>query len=261
VLGYTRLPGSFTVPAVAYDGSASGLSADGKTLILIEPRARFPRARTVLAVLDAKRLVLHKVVTLAGDYSFDAISAGGTTMFLIQYTSAKDPTRYEVRAYDVRGGRLFPNSVVDPHEDQDAMRGSPITRATSPNGRWAYTLYDGAGGTPFVHALDTEKRQARCIDLAVLVGRNDLWRLRLSVLHSGLSLAVGTPRHAVALIDTNNFSVTAPGRRAEANTSSLYDTRRWLLLAIAVLATIATVLAVSVAVRRLRARLARVQHV
>src|SRR3979409_1439291 len=27
VLGFTRLPGHFTIPAVAYDGSASGLSA------------------------------------------------------------------------------------------------------------------------------------------------------------------------------------------------------------------------------------------
>src|SRR4051794_4228173 len=29
--------GRFTIPAVAYDSSASGLSADGRTLVLIEP--------------------------------------------------------------------------------------------------------------------------------------------------------------------------------------------------------------------------------
>ena len=38
VLGLNRIPGNFTIPAVAYDGSASGLSADGQTLVLIEPR-------------------------------------------------------------------------------------------------------------------------------------------------------------------------------------------------------------------------------
>src|SRR4051812_21522950 len=34
----SRLPtGTFTIPAVGYDGSASGLSADGQTLVLITP--------------------------------------------------------------------------------------------------------------------------------------------------------------------------------------------------------------------------------
>ena len=43
------LPGSLTIPAVAYDGSASGLSANGKTLVLIEPRVGFPRRTTATA--------------------------------------------------------------------------------------------------------------------------------------------------------------------------------------------------------------------
>jgi hypothetical protein len=70
VLGFTRLAGNFTIPAVAYDGSASGLSADAGTLVLIQPRVKFPRARTALAILDAKRLRLRKLVTLHGDFSF-----------------------------------------------------------------------------------------------------------------------------------------------------------------------------------------------
>src|SRR5438094_142384 len=58
VLGYRRLAGAFTIPAVAYDGSASGLSADGTRLVLIQPRLRFPRARTAFAILDAGTLRL-----------------------------------------------------------------------------------------------------------------------------------------------------------------------------------------------------------
>ena len=50
------LSGAYTIPAVAYDGSASGLSADGETLVLIRPRAQFPRERTPLVVLDTRRL-------------------------------------------------------------------------------------------------------------------------------------------------------------------------------------------------------------
>src|SRR5213080_359298 len=38
VLRYDEIRGTFTIPAVAYDGSADGLSADGRTLVLIEPR-------------------------------------------------------------------------------------------------------------------------------------------------------------------------------------------------------------------------------
>ena len=40
-----RIPGVYSIPAVAYDGSPSGLAADGRTLVLINPRVRFPRAR------------------------------------------------------------------------------------------------------------------------------------------------------------------------------------------------------------------------
>jgi hypothetical protein len=171
VLRFTQIRGNFTIPAVAYDGSSSGLAADGSTLALIEPRLSFPRARTAFVVLDAKRLRLRKAINLRGDFSFDAISRDGRTLFFIEYVSPRDPTRYNVRAYDVLSGRLLAKPVVDPHEGQDAMRGSPLTRTTSPDGRWAYTLYDGAGNTPFVHALDTSKREARCIDLPMLAGR------------------------------------------------------------------------------------------
>ena len=36
------LPRRLTIPAVAYDASAGGLSADGRTLVLIKPRRTFP---------------------------------------------------------------------------------------------------------------------------------------------------------------------------------------------------------------------------
>jgi hypothetical protein len=48
------LVGRFTVPVVAYDGSAAGLSADGKTLVLIQPRSSFPRRTTTFAVLERR---------------------------------------------------------------------------------------------------------------------------------------------------------------------------------------------------------------
>ena len=131
VLRSRVLRGSFTVPAVALDGTASGLSADRRTLVLIRPRERFPQRATQLAVLDARRLALREVVELRGDFSFDALSPDGRTMYLIEYPSRRDPTRYAVRGYDVGAFRLLPEPVVDPSEPDERMRGIPITRATS----------------------------------------------------------------------------------------------------------------------------------
>jgi hypothetical protein len=207
VLRYTRVAGWFTIPAVAYDGTASGLSADGGTLVLIEPRKTFPRTTTRFAVLDARRLALARRITLHGDFSFDAVSPDGTTAYLIQYLGA-DPNRYRVRALDLRTGRLEPRAVVDPREAGEAMRGAPITRAAGSSGRWAYTLYDGAGETPFLHALDTVHRAARCIDLPMLAGRQDLGSLRLHV--GGRYLSVVSAARTLALVDTAGFRVTEP---------------------------------------------------
>jgi hypothetical protein len=112
----TFLEGSFTVPAVAYDGSAAGLSASGRTLVLIRPRARFPRATTPLAVLDTRRLRLRDVITLRGDFSFDALSPNGRWLYLVEYLSPRDPTRYLVRLYDLRADRLLREPIIDPRE-------------------------------------------------------------------------------------------------------------------------------------------------
>lgn len=210
ILASTVLPGNFTIPAVAYDGSASGLSANGRVLVLIEPRQGFPRARTTLAILDAGRLRVRTVLRLRGDFSFDAISPKGGLLYLIQYVSPRDPTRYVVRAYDTRRGRLLTEPVVDPHDRGEKMRGNPLSRAMSPDGRWAYTLYDGAGGTPFVHALDTSGRTARCIDLDALAGNAYLSRLRLRL--DGSTLAVRDGEETELVVDTATFRVRRPAK-------------------------------------------------
>ena len=206
-------------PAVALDGTASGLSADRGTLVLIRPRERFPQRSTRLAVLDARRLKLREVVELRGDFSFDALSPDGRTLYLIEYTSRRDPSRYAVREYDLRTFQLLPGPVVDPREPDERMRGMPITRATTRDGRWEYTLYDGAGSYPFVHALDTQRSEALCIDLDALTGHNRLYELRLRLAPGELRVMDGA--RPVALIDRASHAVSepaaaaAPGRRAE----------------------------------------------
>lgn len=196
-----------TIPAVAYDGSAAGLSADGSSLVLIVPRPGFPRATTEFAFLNARTLTVNSRLKLVGDFSFDAMSPDGRWLYLIQYTSAADPLQYRVRALNSVTGRLLPKPIVDPREPGEAMNGLPLTRAMSPDGRWAYTLYDGTEH-PFVHALDTTGRSARCIDLDWLHGRKDLWQLRFAMSDDGRELSVRSGKKTVAVVDTRTFAAT-----------------------------------------------------
>jgi hypothetical protein len=212
VLRSRFVPGRFTVPVVAYDGTASGLSANGTALVLIRPRVAFPRRTTTFAVLGTERLRPRDEFTLQGDFSFDALSPDGRWLYLVQYLSRRDPTRYLVRLYDLERGRLLPEPIIDPREVGDVMRGMPVTRASSPDGRFAYTLYDGAGEHPFVHALDTVEKTARCIDLHGLMGFEFLHELELDVSPDGGTLAIVHPNQPrpLFLIDTRTDEVTEP---------------------------------------------------
>jgi hypothetical protein len=246
------LRGRFTVPAVALDASPAGLSADGSKLVLIRPRAHFPQKETTLAIVETGRLRRPEVVTLRGDFSFDAISPSGGFMYLIEYTSRRDPTRYQVRGYDTSAGRLIPGAIVDPRAFGEGMRGYPITRASSPDGRWAYTLYDGAGKHPFVHALDTQERTAACIDLDGLAGRNDLFELRLVVDAGSDELNVVDGTQPVAVIDAKTFRVSAPERDAGGSREGDAGTPAARLWIVGIAALLVTVMLTLVLRRRRR---------
>ena len=55
----------------------------------------------------------------------------------------------------LRANRLLPGRIADRTQRSWVMQGSAVTRTTSEDGRWVYTLYTNPGGYPFVHALDT----------------------------------------------------------------------------------------------------------
>jgi hypothetical protein len=191
------LVGKLVVPVVAEDGSASGLSADGRTLVLTGPRVSFPQRETTMVVLDAQRLRVRTYFRLDGDFGFDAISPDGRWIYLIQYTAPPNPTSYRVRALDTATGRLLAHDIIDPHDRGEQMRGNPLTRTTSPDGRWAYTLYDAG----FVHALDTAGLTARCINLPTGLDLSSA-RLRLD----GPKLLVLSGGRLLAAIDTSKFA-------------------------------------------------------
>ena len=231
------LDGILAVPGVAFDGTTSGLSADGNTLVLIEPRRGFPRRRTRLVVVDTERWEVFDRIDLRGDFSFDAISPDGSTIYFIHYLDRRDPTKYEVRAYDTVPGRLRPEPVIDARTAPTVMRGFPITRETSPDGALEYTLYDGGGGTPFVHALDTTDATAFCIDLPQLEDSPDLFTAGLDVAPDGGSIAVldGSKGPPVAVIETGTWSVSDPAAAEPSGAEDDGIPSWWAVAAIAML--------------------------
>jgi hypothetical protein len=253
------LDGRYTVPVIALDHMASGLSTDGSTLVLINPRRSFSRARTSFVVLDASNLRTRAHIVLQGDFSFDALSPDGTRMYLIHYLSRQDPTRYEVRALDVPSGKLLPTPIVDKSEPDERMAGLPITRATTADGRWAYTLYDGAGHEPFVHALGTVNGEAHCIDLEMLSGRQDLYDLRLHLGPGDAALAVVDGTRELTAIDTTNFEPVAA--KAAAPVTAETSSRNWPpIVAFSILGLLGAVGALYGLRRLVRGRRARGAH-
>ncbi|HEX2468379.1 MAG TPA: hypothetical protein VHJ54_09250 [Solirubrobacterales bacterium] len=232
--------GQLAIPAVAYDGSPGGLSADGNRLVLSEPGLRFPQRDSAFTVLDPDRLHILDTVTLPGTWTYDALSPNGRWLYLIEYTSQRDITQYEVRRYDLDRGRLDPKPIVDPEESAEEMYGSPMTRATSPDSRWAYTLYD-ASEHPFIHALDTARGTAVCIDLdSGSVPPRRISRMSLEPSPSGSTLSVLDRGNPVAIVDTRSFDVSTPAVDDESTASNAAGTPDesgppWLLIGLGAL--------------------------
>jgi hypothetical protein len=205
-----RLPGSFEWPVVA--GVKGGLSHDGSTLVLSgHPAAGVSR----FAVLDAKTLQLERMLSLRGTYSFDAMSPDASRLYVIRFLS-EDGSHYAVQGLDMTDDHPVAKTLVEKGEPGEAMSGRALTRTSSPDGNWVYTLYDGTSGEPFVHALSTVDNFTVCIDLEALEGREDLASLRLELGRNDHTLAVNDSSGPVALVDTESFVVSTPPAAATA---------------------------------------------
>ena len=154
---------------------------------------------------------MRRDIALRGSWSYDAVSPDAETLFLVEHISVGASPRYRVRALDVASGRLFPKPIVDPRENEALMRGQPATRVSSSDGRWAYTLYGRPKNEPFVHALDTERARAFCIDLPLELSQDKQMSLRLRLGRRGRRLAVRSGSAIVAEVDTKTFEVRTGG--------------------------------------------------
>jgi len=193
VFWWMRLPGSWGTPAIGNGAlTGQGFSRDGRTLVLASQSGPFASPSKFL-IVDPKRAKILRTITLRGSFTFDAISPDGSRMYLIQYTHAasNDLNHYIVRGYDLRTNRLMLGKIVDRREHEDTMAGYAVTRTTSSDGRWVYTLYQKPNGEPFVHALDTVRAAAYCVDLPSSPSTNQaLYNIVLSLRNDDRTLAV-----------------------------------------------------------------------
>jgi hypothetical protein len=161
--------GKWGIPRVTLDNGVGGLSADGRTLVLAQDDVAHNNgelsSESSFAVLSTKPLHLRKLVTVKGDFGFDALSPHGTFLYLIQHVSQENLFRYRVRAYDLHANRLLSRVIADKSQRRWLMDGYPVARASSADGRWVYTLYSNSNNYPFVHALDSVNRTAVCVGI------------------------------------------------------------------------------------------------
>ena len=208
VLRYATIEGVYGVPLVSFDGTTEGISADGRTLVLADV-LNSPK-KTQFAVLRTRTMRLAKQFTLAGRWSYDALSADGRTLYAVQYHGTGPNPRYSVRSVSLATGKPVGGAIVDRREPDEQMYGSPWSRVWSPGSGRAYTFYANRNGTAFIHALDTSRRVAYCIDLPWQTSLPALTAVRLSLDAGGRRLVLSAPRAGrLAVVDTTSWKVSS----------------------------------------------------
>ena len=200
------------IPLVSFDGTAGGLSSDGRTLVLSDTNGVSPDARqTTFLILETQKFRVLTKVRLKGGWSFDALSPNARTMFLVEHLySGGDPTHYRVRAYDLQRKRLLARVISDKSTWETDMQGMPISRLG--HSAWEYTLYGAAGPRPFIHALDTRHATAVCIDMPWKYQPDKVFQYRLRLGRDGNLVVRGPRGRALAVVDMQEKRVLSSVR-------------------------------------------------
>jgi hypothetical protein len=203
VVRSSTVKGLFGVPMVAFDATTEGLSRDGTKLVLA---GYGTTASTRFAIVATRTLRAERLVSLRGFWAFDALSPDARTLYAIEYLGTGRSPRYRVRAVSLVTGKPVGGAIVDKREPDEEMRGAPYARTRTPDTRWAYTLYGKPNGEAFVHALDTSRGRAFCIDLPWRNAADRIGTVRLRL--EGPMLVLSRP-HAgrLAVVDTRSFAV------------------------------------------------------
>jgi hypothetical protein len=210
-LNQLNLVGNWGLPSTP--AGAEGLSLDGQTLVL-EDTSAGQTSPSMFMVVNPRTMRISRPITLNGHFSFDAMSPDGKKLYFIQYTrtgtNSIDLQHYVVRGYDMTSNRLLSGRIADRTQKSWVMHGSPVTRTTSSDGRWVYTLYTNPAGYPFIHALDTVRGVAHCVGLP-MSNQNGIYNMRLALHGRTLSVHWLSGRPFVN-VDTTTWRVSPAHR-------------------------------------------------
>ncbi|MGI8548126.1 MAG: YncE family protein, partial [Gemmatimonadaceae bacterium] len=165
----TTITGRFALPEEGVAGTPRGLSPNGRWLALSRGLTYAATTTSHLAVIDTAFAQPPKYVDLDGDFSFDALSNDGTSLYLIEALpptgTATPGLGYKVRLYDLNTATLQPGVVVDKTAIAETMSGTRQSAVASPDGQWVYSLYLNEAKGPFIHMLNLNGRYAICVFL------------------------------------------------------------------------------------------------
>ena len=153
--------GRWAMPS-SYGAAPSGFSIDGSWLVLAAPQASAGGVtKSAFAVIDTVRATIARTVVATGDLTFDAISADGRNLYVVEHLGA--PAQYRVRVAGGGGTALSVAPIVDIKVAAPQMNGIYHSSVALPGGTWNYGLYFSPTKGAFIHALNASQLYAQCI--------------------------------------------------------------------------------------------------
>jgi YVTN family beta-propeller protein len=209
------------------------VSGEGTAVALGPPRVAAqngyaPTGRAATVVVVARDGNPPRRYELAGNLEPEAFSVDMTTLFVLDYSPALAPVRYQVRQVDLASGKVL--DVISPDKDlQRAMGATARNQALAPDGRRLYTLYTlvgddaaAAARPAFVHVLSLDGKWAHCVHLPPPFGNAPEGPSAVTVSADGRRVYVvdGTSG-ALAVVDTAGLRVVRTARMGTAPTSAV----------------------------------------
>jgi hypothetical protein len=155
------LDGHWSVPA-AYGPAPSGLSANGKWMVLVAPPHTTDAAMANrFAVVDLANQQINRVVTANGDVGFDAVSDDGKNLYLVEHLVPAP--RYAVRVASFNGAGLQNGILGQVKTAEPEVMNGLYHASVAVGADWFLSLYSNPGRGPFIHALNTTQLYAQCI--------------------------------------------------------------------------------------------------
>jgi len=213
-IAQATVPTGYWLPSLGYQGPTAGLSPNGQWLALTDNgSAMTGKLVTSFLVGPSSLSGAFKTVRVDGDFSFDALSSTGQSLYLIQKMG--DPNHYQVRLLDVSSGTLVEQPVVDKRDAAEPMNGIRGDSVADPTAQYVFTVYAREAG-PFIHALPLDQPFAWCIDLPAK-SASDLeeqfhWSLAFN--HNG-SLLYAVNSSSGRIAEISPASLPSAGRTAQ----------------------------------------------